>query len=154
MKENKRKSTIQLAIWTWTWVATLALASFGPRFIWDENPIITTIAIIINVTMGVMMIIANRNFFNHSDELERKIQMIPQLIAEAAATAGGITGSFTLAIAGAGAALGIGMIGAKAVEAVGRNPGASGKVLTLSIIGMALSEAIAIYALILAFGGR
>jgi len=54
----------------------------------------------------------------------------------------------------AGAALGIGMIGAKAVEAVGRNPGASGKVLTLSIIGMALSEAIAIYALILAFGGR
>ena len=75
MKEKKRKSTIQLAIWTWTWVASLALASFGPRFIWDENPIITTIAIIINVTMGVMMIIANRNFFNHSDELERKIQM-------------------------------------------------------------------------------
>jgi len=75
MKGNKRKTTIQLAIWTWTWVATLALASFGPRFFWDENPFITTIAIIINVTMGVMMIIANRNFFNHSDELERKIQM-------------------------------------------------------------------------------
>jgi zinc transporter ZupT len=75
MKENKRKSTIQLAIWTWTWVATLALASFGPRFIWGEHPLITAIAIIINVAMGVMMIIANRNFFNHSDELERKIQM-------------------------------------------------------------------------------
>jgi F-type H+-transporting ATPase subunit c len=43
------------------------------------------------------------------------------------------------------------MIGAKAVEAVGRNPGASGKVLTLSIIAMALAEAIAIYALIIAF---
>ena len=48
--------------------------------------------------------------------------MIPQLIAEAAATAGGITDSFTLAIAGAAAAIGIGMIGGKAVEAVGRNP--------------------------------
>ncbi len=46
------------------------------------------------------------------------------------------------------------MIGAKAVEAIGRNPGSFGNVLTLSIIGMALSEAIAIYALILAFGGR
>jgi F-type H+-transporting ATPase subunit c len=46
------------------------------------------------------------------------------------------------------------MIGGKAVEAVGRNPNASGKVLTLSIIGMALAEAIAIYALILAFQGR
>lgn len=72
-------------------------------------------------------------------------------IAEAAAAAGGVTGSFTLALAGAGAAIGIGLIGAKAVEAVGRNPGAFGKVMTLAILGMALAEAIAIYALIRAF---
>lgn len=76
--------------------------------------------------------------------------MIPQLIAAAAETAGGITGSFTLAIAGAGAALGIGMIGAKAVEAVGRNPGASGKILVQSILGMALAEAVAFYVIFLA----
>lgn len=88
------------------------------------------------------------------NQIEKNTKMIPTLIAEAAATAGGISGSFTLAVAGAGAALGIGMIGAKAVEAIGRNPGSFGNVLTLSIIGMALSEAIAIYALILAFGGR
>ncbi len=48
-----------------------------------------------------------------------------------------------------GAAIGIGLIGAKAVEAVGRNPGAFGKVLPLAILGMALAEAIAIYALIM-----
>jgi len=76
------------------------------------------------------------------------------IAAEAAAVAGGITGNLSLAIAGAGAAIGIGMIGAKAVEAVGRNPGASGKVLTLSIISMALAEAIAIYALITTLLGR
>jgi F-type H+-transporting ATPase subunit c len=76
------------------------------------------------------------------------------LLAAEAATASGVSGSFTLAIAGAGAAVGIGLIGMKAVEAVGRNPGASGKILTLSIIAMALAEAIAIYALILAFQGR
>ncbi len=80
--------------------------------------------------------------------------MNPYIIAEAASAATGITGSFTLAIAGAGAAIGVALIGAKAAEAVGRNPGAFGKILTLSIIGMALSEAIAIYALILAFQGR
>ena len=79
--------------------------------------------------------------------------MITPIIAEAAANAG-ISGSFTLAVAGAAAAIGIGMVGAKAVEAVGRNPGAFGKVLTLGIIALALAEAIAIYALILAFGGR
>ncbi len=74
------------------------------------------------------------------------------LIADAVVS--GITGSFTLGVAGTGAALGIGMIGAKAVEAVGRNPGAFGRVLTLAIIGMALAESIAIYALIRAFSGQ
>lgn len=76
--------------------------------------------------------------------------MIPTLIAQAAA---GVSGNLALAIAGAAAAIAIGMIGAKAVEAVGRNPGASGKVLTLAIIGMALAEAIAIYALIMTIIG-
>ena len=77
------------------------------------------------------------------------------ILAQAAehVAAAGITGSFTLGMAGAGAGIGIGLIGAKAAEAVGRNPGAFGRVLTLAIIGMALAEAIAIYALIRAFAG-
>lgn len=66
----------------------------------------------------------------------------------------GVNGSFTLGVAGAGSAIAIGMIGGKAVEAIGRNPGAFGNILTLGIIGMALAEAIAIYALIIAFGSR
>ena len=77
------------------------------------------------------------------------------LLAEAAATAAaGVSGSLPLAIAGMGAAIGIGLIGAKAVEAVGRNPGAFGKVLPLAILGMALAEAIAIYALIMNLLGK
>jgi F-type H+-transporting ATPase subunit c len=47
------------------------------------------------------------------------------------------------------AALGVALVGMKAVEAVGRNPGASGKILVQSIIGMALAEAVAFYALFL-----
>lgn len=47
------------------------------------------------------------------------------------------------------AALGVSFIGAKAVEAVGRNPGASGAILVQSILGMALAEAVAFYALFL-----
>lgn len=74
--------------------------------------------------------------------------------AKEVAVASGINGSITLGLAGAGAAIGVGMVGAKAAEAVGRNPGAFGNILTIGIIGMALAEAIAIYALILAFGGR
>lgn len=76
------------------------------------------------------------------------------LLAVETVAASGITGSFTLGLAGAGAAIGIGLVGAKAVEAVGRNPGAFGRVLTIGIIAMALAEAIAIYALIRAFAGQ
>lgn len=65
-----------------------------------------------------------------------------------------INGSITLGLAGAGSAIGVGLVGAKAAEAVGRNPTAFGSILTIGIIGMALAEAIAIYALILALGGR
>lgn len=50
-----------------------------------------------------------------------------------------------------GPGLGIGMIGAKAVEAIGRNPEASGKVLVPMLLAAAFAEAIAIYALVIAF---
>ena len=48
-------------------------------------------------------------------------------------------------------ALGIGLIGMKAMEAIGRNPEAAGKVFVPMLLGMAFAEAIAIYALIIAF---
>jgi F-type H+-transporting ATPase subunit c len=74
--------------------------------------------------------------------------------AQEAGRASGINGSFTLGVAGAGAAVGVGLTGMAAATAVGRNPGAFGNILTIAIIGMALAEAIAIYALVLALMGR
>jgi F-type H+-transporting ATPase subunit c len=53
-------------------------------------------------------------------------------------------------LCGLGSAIGVGLVGMKASEAVGRNPGAFGKVITLAVLGMALSEAIVFYALFLA----
>jgi F-type H+-transporting ATPase subunit c len=73
------------------------------------------------------------------------------LLAEAAA---GLTGNVTFGIAGAGAAIGIGLIGARATEAVGRNPGAFGRALTMAIIFTALAEAMGIFGLVFAFQGK
>ncbi len=50
-----------------------------------------------------------------------------------------------------GPGLGIGMIGSRAMEAIGRNPEASGKVLVPMLLACAFAEAIAIYALVIAF---
>lgn len=68
------------------------------------------------------------------------------IIAEVAT---GITGNIQGAFGCLAAAIGVGLVGTKAVEAVGRNPGASGKILVQSILGMALAEAVAFYSLFL-----
>ena len=47
-------------------------------------------------------------------------------------------------------ALAIGLIGAKATEAIGRNPEAAAKVQTMAILAIAFAEAIAIYSLVIA----
>ncbi len=59
------------------------------------------------------------------------------------------TNVLMVALAALGGALGIGFLGGKAAEATGRNPGAAGPILTLSIILAALIEGIFILTLFL-----
>ncbi len=62
-----------------------------------------------------------------------------------------ISGGLIISLGGIVPALAIGWIGSKAMEAIGRNPEASAKILPAMLLGMAFAEAIAIYSLILAF---
>ena len=59
--------------------------------------------------------------------------------------------ALSMAIGGIAPALAIGIIGMKAMESIGRNPEASNKIMPAMLLGMAFAEAIAIYALVLAF---
>ena len=63
-----------------------------------------------------------------------------------------MTGNLHIAAACLGAALGVGIIGMKASEAVGRNPGASTKILVQSILSIAFAEGIVFFAIFLARG--
>ena len=58
-------------------------------------------------------------------------------------------GNLHVGLAALGAALAVGFIGMTAAEAVGRNPGASTKILVQSILAIAFAEAIVFYALFL-----
>jgi F-type H+-transporting ATPase subunit c len=60
-----------------------------------------------------------------------------------------LSGSIHIGLAGLGAGLGIGLIGAKAAEATGRNPGASGNIMTIAIILAALAEGLIFIAIFL-----
>ncbi|HLD82163.1 MAG TPA: ATP synthase F0 subunit C [Patescibacteria group bacterium] len=59
--------------------------------------------------------------------------------------------AIAIAIGAFAPALAIGKIGAKAMESIGRNPESAGKILVPMLLCAAFAEAIAIYALIIAF---
>lgn len=61
-----------------------------------------------------------------------------------------IAGNLHIGLAAIGSALGVGIIGSKAAEAVGRNPGAATAILVQSILAMALAEGIIFFAIFLA----
>ena len=63
-----------------------------------------------------------------------------------------MTGNIHIAFAALGAALGVGLIGKGASEAVGRNPGAATKILVQAILSTAFAEGIVFFAIYLARG--
>ncbi|MEM8893066.1 MAG: hypothetical protein AAGC88_00730 [Bacteroidota bacterium] len=69
------KDTRNLAFWTMTWVITMAIANFGPVYLWDGNKTITILAIIANAGLGVAMILANIRHLQVMDEMQRKVHM-------------------------------------------------------------------------------
>ena len=64
-----------------------------------------------------------------------------QLIAMALAAGLGVLGP----------AIGIGMIGGRAMDAIGRNPEASGKIVSNMILAIVFAEALGILALVVSF---
>ena len=64
-----------------------------------------------------------------------------------------MTGTFAAVGAGLaviGAGLGIGMVGGRAMEAIARQPEATGKIQTAMIIAAALIEGVALFAVVVA----
>ena len=61
-----------------------------------------------------------------------------------------VSGNVHIGLAAIGSALAVGMIGFKASEAVGRNPGAATPILIQAILSSALAEGIVFFAIFLA----
>ena len=61
-----------------------------------------------------------------------------------------LAAALAIGLGGAMPALGIGILAGKAMEAIGRNPEAASKIQTNMILAIAFTEAIAIYALVVA----
>ena len=61
-----------------------------------------------------------------------------------------LAAAISMAVGAIGPGIGIGLLGGKAMEALGRNPEAAGAIQTNMILAIAFAEAIGIYALVVA----
>lgn len=61
-----------------------------------------------------------------------------------------LAAAIAMGLGAIGPATGQGMIAAKALEAVGRNPEASGKITPTMFVAMAITESVGIFALVIA----
>ncbi|NJW52466.1 MFS transporter [Salinimicrobium oceani] len=80
-EDRTRKNTRQLGLWTGAWVLTTAIAAFGPKFLWNENTVLSALAILLTVVVGIGMVFMNRKYINALDEMQRKVTMDAMAIA-------------------------------------------------------------------------
>jgi len=96
-------------------------------------------------TSVVILLLSNQLVFAAAEVIPAGESYTKVLFAMGAMVAAGLA----IAIAAHGVGIGIGNVGSSACEAVGRNPGAQGKIMMTMLVGMAMAESIAIYALVI-----
>lgn len=72
---RQKHNTQRLAVWTAAWVVSMAVATFGPTFIWAGDKLLSVIAIGVNVAVGAGMIIANKRHLLGLDEMQQRVQL-------------------------------------------------------------------------------
>ena len=74
-KAQTKKNTKSLFIWSVVWVLATAGAAFGPKNLWNFNTLLTIIAVLIHIGIGLGMIRVFKRFLLGLDELQRKIHL-------------------------------------------------------------------------------
>ena len=105
---------------------------FGKRFL-------TAFATIVVILLSNQFVFAAAEVIPVGESYTKAIFAVGAMIAAA----------FSIGVGAVGAALGIGSAANAACNAVGRNPGVQGKIMMTMLVGMAMAESIAIYALVI-----
>ncbi len=88
--QKTRKNTLILGYWTAAWLASMALATFGPVALWQFDTTLTILAVLMNLGIGFGMILANKRHLKGLDELHQKIQLEAMAISLGIGLVGGL----------------------------------------------------------------
>src|SRR5579872_5781687 len=69
------KNIVQLLCWGAAWLASCALMSRGPGFLWTKASAFTLAAVGLNFCVGVGLILAHKKYLASLDELQRKVYL-------------------------------------------------------------------------------
>lgn len=83
-------SVVRLAGWTGAWLVTMALATFGPEFLWNAGWL-TLLAILINLGFGLGMIGSNIRHLKVLDEMMQRVQLEAMGLALGIGVVGGLS---------------------------------------------------------------
>ena len=86
-----KQNTLRLGYWTTAWVVSMAVAAFGPTFIWQSNTLPNLLAILVNLGFGIGWIVANKHNLRGLDEMQQKIQLEATALALSVAVVGGLS---------------------------------------------------------------
>ena len=70
---SNKRNTARLRYWTVAWLAAMATAAFGPKYIWDFATLPTILALLVSLCVGFGMIVANKRYLQGLDEMHQKI---------------------------------------------------------------------------------
>lgn len=91
-KARSNKILKYLLIWAIAYVLSMALATLGSEFLWEEsNKWLTIAAILLNLGIGIGMVVANIRHLDTLDEMMRKIQLEAMAISLGAGVIGGLS---------------------------------------------------------------
>lgn len=65
----------RLACWAGAWLAATFLMRYGPRFVWNMDSVFTSLAVGLEVAVGVGLILAHKSWVAGLDDLQRKIYL-------------------------------------------------------------------------------
>jgi hypothetical protein len=86
--ERALRDVVPIALWTLIWLATLAVARFGPDW-WGSQPVVSWIAVGVNIAAGAAWVIAHARWLRKVDELQRKILVESMAVALGVGLVGG-----------------------------------------------------------------
>ncbi len=70
---NNQRNSVRLKGWSAAWVVSIAVAAFGPKFIWNYATITTTIAVLFSLVVGFGMIVSTKQHLAGLDEMHQKV---------------------------------------------------------------------------------